>query len=239
MAIYKRILGQHNYNRGRAQNYLNSFLSGSTPRGPYKNMNQSVREAQILDVDLTAFNDDILKLIKKVGDANELRKIIEPAAEVVKIKAKVLAPKAKPRQRDNSIKRYFAPKKLRSDVLYTYKTPKVVGNKTAGKGYGRVSGKYGIGNIKSSIQVISKVKGYKAPIGIVGPVINRKTSVPNPNEKRHNGWYAHIIYGSSRAFGEKVTYKALRQSTGIVFNIISKGVDRYLSKITPTLKKVA
>ena len=89
------------------------------------------------------------------------------------------------------------------------------------------------------IQVISKVKGYKAPIGIVGPVINRKTSVPNPNEKRHNGWYAHIIYGSSRAFGEKVTYKALRQSTGIVFTMISKGVDRYLSRIKPTLKKVA
>lgn len=114
-----------------------------------------------------------------------------------------------------------------------------MGNKKAGKGYGRVSGKYGIGNIKSSIQVISKVKGYKAPIGIVGPVINRKTSVPNPNEKRHNGWYAHNIYGSSRAFGEKVTYKALRQSTGIVFTMISKGVDRYLSRIKPTLKKVA
>jgi hypothetical protein len=202
-------------------------------------MNQSVREAQILDVDLTAFNEDILKLIKKIGDANELRKIIEPAAEVIKIKSKVLAPKAKSRKRDNTIKRYFAPKKLRSDVLYTYNTPKVVGNKKAGKGYGRVSGKYGIGNIKSSIQVISKVKGYKAPIGIVGPVINRKTSVPNPNEKRHNGWYAHMIYGNSRSFGEKVTYKALRQSTGVVYAMISKGVDRYLSKIKPNLNRVS
>ena len=232
MAIYKRILGQQNYNRGRAQNYLNNLLGGSTPRGPYKNMNQSVREAQILDVDLTAFNDDILKLIKKVGDANELRKIIEPAAEVVKIKSKVLAPKAKPRQRDNSIKRYFAPKKLRSDVLYTYKTPKVVGNKKAGKGYGRVSGKYGIGNLRYSIQVISEVKKkFKAPIAIIGNIINRKTNIVNPSETKNNGWYAHMIYGSARAFGSKVTQAALRQQQGMVYAIVRTGVDKYLDSL--------
>ena len=194
---------------------------------------------ELSQADLIQFNKDVEHLIKRISDADKIKKILSPAAFVVKERARQLTPKANTRNRDNSIERKFPPKKLRSDVLYTYKTPKVVGNKKAGKGYGRVSGKYGIGNIKSSIQVISKVKGYKAPIGIVGPVINRKTSVPNPNEKRHNGWYAHIIYGSSRAFGEKVTYKALRQSTGIVFNIISKGVDRYLSRITPTLKKVA
>jgi len=194
---------------------------------------------ELSQADLIQFNKDVEHLIKRISDADKIKKILSPAAFVVKERARQLTPKANTRNRDNSIERKFPPKKLRSDVLYTYKTPKVVGNKKAGKGYGRVSGKYGIGNIKSSIQVISKVKGYKAPIGIVGPVINRKTSVPNPNEKRHNGWYAHIIYGSSRAFGEKVTYKALRQSTGIVFTMISKGVDRYLSRIKPTLKKVA
>tara|TARA_S200002703_G_scaffold158352_1_gene168475 strand:+ start:518 stop:1108 length:591 start_codon:yes stop_codon:yes gene_type:complete len=194
---------------------------------------------ELSQIDVLQFNKDMETLIKSVSDSNKIREAFKPGAEIVKGRAKALSPVAKPRKRDNTINRYFAPKKLRSDVLYTYKSPKVAGNKRAGKGFGRVSGKYGLGNIKSSIQIISDVKGYKAPIALIGPVINRKTSVPNPNEKRHNGWYAHIIYGSAKAFGEKVTVKALRQTQSLVMASIRVEVNKILDATKTKLKKVA
>jgi len=98
--------------------------------------------------DLIAFNKDVDRLIRDIQDVKEIRNILNPAAIVVKERARQLTPVANPRNRDNTIERQFAPKKLKSNVLYTYKTPKINGKKRAGKGYGRVSGKYGIGNLK-------------------------------------------------------------------------------------------
>lgn len=182
--------------------------------------------------DLIAFNKDVDRLIKDIQDVAEIRKILNPAAIVVKERARQLTPVANPRNRDNTIERQFAPKKLKSNVLYTYKTPKINGKKRAGKGYGRVSGKYGIGNLKYSIQIISEVKTkIKGPVAIVGNLLNRKKNIPNPNENKNNGWYAHMIYGSARAFGDKVTGAALRQTQGIVFALVQRGVEKRLQKI--------
>ena len=183
--------------------------------------------------DLIAFNKDVDRLIRDIQDVKEIRNILNPAAIVVKERARQLTPVANPRNRDNTIERQFAPKKLKSNVLYTYKTPKINGKKRAGKGYGRVSGKYGIGNLKYSIQVISEVKTkIKGPVAIVGNLLNRKKNIPNPNENKNNGWYAHMIYGSARAFGDKVTGAALRQTQGIVFALVQRGVEKRLQKIT-------
>ena len=182
--------------------------------------------------DLISFNKDVELLIRKVDDVKEIRKILNPAAIVVREKARQLTPIASQRNRDNTIERKFAPKKLKSNVLYTYNTPKLNGKKRAGKGYGRVSGKYGIGNLRYSIQIISEVKTkIKGPIAIVGNLLNRKKNIPNPNEKKNNGWYAHIIYGSARAFGDKVTGAALRQTQGIVYALIRRGVEKRLKNI--------
>lgn len=182
--------------------------------------------------DLIAFNKDVDRLIRDIQDVKEIRNILNPAAIVVKERARQLTPVANPRNRDNTIERQFAPKKLKNNVLYTYKTPKINGKKRAGKGYGRVSGKYGIGNLKYSIQVISEVKTkIKGPVAIVGNLLNRKKNIPNPNENKNNGWYAHMIYGSARAFGDKVTGAALRQTQGIVFALVQRGVEKRLQKI--------
>ena len=182
--------------------------------------------------DLIAFNKDVDRLIRDIQDVKEIRNILNPAAIVVKERARQLTPVANPRNRDNTIERQFTPKKLKSNVLYTYKTPKINGKKRAGKGYGRVSGKYGIGNLKYSIQVISEVKTkIKGPVAIVGNLLNRKKNIPNPNENKTNGWYAHMIYGSARAFGDKVTGAALRQTQGIVFALVQRGVEKRLQKI--------
>ena len=187
---------------------------------------------ELSQADLIQFNKDVEHLIKRISDADKIKKILSPAAFVVKERARQLTPKANIRNRDNSIQRKFPPKKLRSDVLYTYKTPKVVGNKKAGKGYGRVTGKYGIGNLRYSIQVISEVKKkFKAPVAIIGNIINRKKNIVNPSETKNNGWYAHMIYGSARAFGSKVTQAALRQQQGMVYAIVRTGVDKYLDSL--------
>jgi len=213
MGLYKRMLGNTNYNPGRNNGVI-----------------------QLSQVDLNQFNKDVVKLLKSIKDQNAIKSIVYPASETIKTRAKQIAPVAEPRKRQKGFTRNLSPKKLRSDVLYFYQKQ---GNKRAAKGEGKIRYKFGLGNIKSSIQVISKEKGYKSPVGIIGPMFTKLKSVVNPNEKRFNGWYAHMIFGGAKQFGEKVTIKAFRQTQGIVYTQIRNGVDRHLNKTIRTLSKVS
>jgi len=73
---------------------------------------------ELSQADLIQFNKDVEHLIKSISDADKIKKILSPAAFVVKERARQLTPKANIRNRDNSIERKFPPKKLRSDVTY-------------------------------------------------------------------------------------------------------------------------
>ena len=229
MGVYKRLLGFSNYNRTLAAKRLN------TPGG-YRNQNQSERAIRLSGVDLRQFNKDIEKLLKSIRDKEAVKNIVYPASDTIKTRARQLTPIAEKRRRQKGFTRDLSPKKLRPDVLYFYEKQ---GSKRAAKGKGKIRYKFGLGNIRSSIQVISKEKGYKEPIGIIGPMFTKKKSVVTPNDKRFNGWYAHMIFGGAKQFGEKVTIKAFRQTQGIVYNQIRNSVDRYLNKTTKTLRKVS
>ena len=229
MGVYKRILGFSNYNRTLAAKRLN------TPGG-YRNQNQGARPIRLSEADLRDFNADIVKLLKQIKNEKAIEAIVYPASEIIRDRAKQLTPVAEPRKRQKGFRREFSPKRLRPDVLYFYKKE---GAKKAGKGKGKIRYKFGLGNIKSSIQVISKEKGYKTPIGIIGPMFTKLKSVINPNEKRFNGWYAHMIFGGAKQFGEKVTYRALRDSKTLVFNQISAEVNKYLNRTKTNLRKVS
>ena len=229
MGVYKRLLGFSNYNRTLAAKRLN------TPGG-YRNQNQGARPIRLSEADLRDFNADIVKLLKQIKNEKAIEAIVYPASEIVRDRAKQLTPVAEPRKRQKGFRREFSPKRLRPDVLYFYKKE---GAKRAGKGKGKIRYKFGLGNIKSSIQVISKEKGYKTPIGIIGPMFTKLKSVINPNEKRFNGWYAHMIFGGAKQFGEKVTYRALRDSKTLVFNQISAEVNKYLNRTKTNLRKVS
>jgi hypothetical protein len=229
MGVYKRILGFSNYNRTLAAKRLN------TPGG-YRNQNQGARPIRLSEADLRDFNADIVKLLKQIKNEKAIEAIVYPASEIIRDRAKQLTPVAEPRKRQKGFRREFSPKRLRPDVLYFYKKE---GAKRAGKGKGKIRYKYGLGNIKSSIQVISKEKGYKTPIGIIGPMFTKVKTAINPNEKRFNGWYAHMIFGGAKQFGEKVTYRALRDSKTMVFNQISAEVNKYLNRTKTNLRKVS
>lgn len=229
MGVYKRLLGYSNYNRTLAAKRLN------TPGG-YRNQNQGSRPIRLSEADLRDFNADIVKLLKQIKNEKAIERIVYPASEIIRDRAKQLTPVAEPRKRQKGFKRELSPKRLRPDVLYFYKKE---GARKAGKGKGKIRYKFGLGNIKSSIQVISKEKGYKTPIGIIGPMFTKLKSVINPNEKRYNGWYAHMIFGGAKQFGEKVTYRALRDSKTMVFNQIRADVDKYLNRTKKNLRKVS
>ena len=229
MGVYKRMLGSSNYRVG-------SFRSTSSGTGSSRYTNTQRSPIELSQADLREFNADIVKLLKQVKDKKAIANIIYPASEIVRDRAKQLTPVAEPRKRQKGFRREFSPKRLRPDVLYFYKKE---GAKKAGKGKGKIRYKFGLGNIKSSIQVISKEKGYKTPIGIIGPMFTKLKSVINPNEKRYNGWYAHMIFGGAKQFGEKVTYRALRDSKTLVFNQISAEVNKYLNRTKTNLRKVS
>ena len=229
MGVYKRMLGSNNYK-------LASIRPISSNRGSSKYFNSQRSPIELSEADLRDFNADIVKLLKQIKNEKAIEAIVYPASEIIRDRAKQLTPVAEPRKRQKGFRREFSPKRLRPDVLYFYKKE---GAKKAGKGKGKIRYKFGLGNIKSSIQVISKEKGYKTPIGIIGPMFTKLKSVINPNEKRYNGWYAHMIFGGAKQFGEKVTYRALRDSKTLVFNQISAEVNKYLNRTKTNLRKVS
>lgn len=175
--------------------------------------------------DLKMVNEDIQRLLKNIRNKQQRLAYTKEAAIIVRDKARELAPVANPRQRDNSITRQTPPKKLRADVLYTYKA----GGKRAGKGKGVITGKYGIGNLQLSIKVINDFKKIKAPVAIVGPLKNNKKSIVKPTERNTNGWYAQMIYGSSDAFGKRITNMALVMTAQSVFNSIASKITKDLN----------
>ena len=59
--------------------------------------------------DLIAFNKDVDRLIRDIQDVKEIRNILNPAAIVVKERARQLTPVANPRNRDNTCLLYTSP----------------------------------------------------------------------------------------------------------------------------------
>lgn len=160
---------------------------------------------------------DLQKIARSIKNPKERRAVLQSAAEVVAETAKQYTPQGKPRLRDSKFKRENAPAKLKPTIKYTYKK----GLKRSGKGKGTINGQYGIGNLKESIQVITKIK---APVGIVGPQRNKKTKIMKPSKRNSNGWYAAMLYGSAEAFGKVVTQRALLLKSQVVFNMIANKI---------------
>jgi hypothetical protein len=160
---------------------------------------------------------DLEKIAKSIKNPKERRAVLQTAARVVASTAEELTPTGKPRIRDRKFKRENSPFKLKANLKYTYKK----GVKKAGKGKGNITGQYGIGNLKTSIQVITKIK---APVGVVGPLRNKKTNINRPSKTNSNGWYAAMLFGSAEAFGKKITQRALALKQTEVYNIISNKI---------------
>lgn len=98
-------------------------------------------------------------------------------------------------------------------IHYRYQTAKLIKSVRAPKGYGRKVAEYHPGNLDRSIIDIgekrrSVAKGYKV---VVGPYYQSWKQEPKGAFKgnRVDAYYAHMIYGSSRAFQQRVMIAAL------------------------------
>ena len=166
---------------------------------------------------------DLQRIARAIRNAKKRREVLQSAARIVAETAQQYTPLGKPRMRDSKFKRDSAPFKLKPNIKYTYKK----GYQRSGKGKGTISGQYGIGNLRESIQVITKIK---APVGIVGPLRNKKTKIMKPSKRNSNGWYAAMVYGSAEAFGKIVTQRALLLKSQVVYNMIANKIITTLNQ---------
>lgn len=90
------------------------------------------------------------------------------------------------------------------------------------------------GNLKLSTQALAKrrKKIRDAGVEIVGPRYGRSTaSVVGGTEATAVANYAHMIYGSARAFGQKVTNKAERAATSPAASAMANEVTKVLREL--------
>lgn len=98
-------------------------------------------------------------------------------------------------------------------VHYRYNTAKLIKSIRAPKGYGRKLASYYPGNLDRSIIDIGDkrrrvAKGYKV---VIGPYYLSWKQDPKGEfkGKRFDAYYAHMVYGSARAFQQRVMIAAL------------------------------
>jgi ribosomal protein L17 len=84
--------------------------------------------------------------------------------------------------------------------------------------------KYNImpGNLRRSIQIVSDVKNFKYLTSAIGPLYKDAGSgVTLSSEAKADGFYAHMIYGSTKAWVKRVKNLAERASQMAVINKMS------------------
>jgi len=178
-------------------------------------------EIRVENIDLVMA--DLQKIAGTIRNPKTRRAVLQTAGKVVANAAQNIAPQGTPRKRDTKLKRENNPIKLKPNIKYTYKA----GLQRAGKGKGNITGQYALGNLKLSMQVITKIK---APIGLIGPIRNKKTKIIRPSERNSNGWYAAMVFGSAKAFGNRITQKALLMKQSEVYRIISNRIIEVMNK---------
>lgn len=88
------------------------------------------------------------------------------------------------------------------------------------------------GNTRLAIQDLSGRLKRAASV-IIGPIIKRRGTAKmyGRNERNANAYYAQMIYGSARAFGERVTQRALLTVSSTALNRMKKEADKKIDVI--------
>lgn len=190
----------------------------------------------LVNIDYKDVSKAIVKLLEQVNDKKEVRRITSEVAEAIIVPAmESNSPEFDNRRRSN-ITRETQPKVLKTSEHYRYNTPKLVSGIKAGKGRGRIVQTTKGGNIKKSIHNLlthpSKRRDFKNARGaIVGPVYRRTSAkVIGRNKRNADGWYAHMIYGSARAFQSEVTTKTVNQVRSRAAKLTEIKVRKYVDK---------
>jgi len=111
-------------------------------------------------------------------------------------------------------------------VHYVYHTPKIKKNRRAKRGSAlNFRTKYNPGNLQLSIRVLSLKQAIRA---VVGPRFLRRPRAKEYGRNRQNvnAFYAQMIFGSAKAFRDRVMAPALVSQEGRVRSFIKKEVDK-------------
>lgn len=151
------------------------------------------------------------KALDEVADEQERQRINKKAGSFVQAAARAKAPRSR-------------------RPHYVYSTPKVSRGKRAKRGTAtKYRTKYLPGNLQLSIRVLSLKRAIRA---VIGPRILKKAraKVYGRSPRNVNAFYAQMIYGSAKAFRDRVMMPALRQQEGRVKAYIKKEIESLKKK---------
>lgn len=96
--------------------------------------------------------------------------------------------------------------------------------KGVGKSGGSAKYRYIVkpGNLKRSVKNLSELlQKYKWTNGAIGPHYNPQPVGSTLNsEQKYDGFYAHMIYGSAKAWRQKIVMKAKSMSASVVYPLM-------------------
>jgi len=145
--------------------------------------------------------------LDQIDDEKEHKRINKKAGLLVQYAARAKAPRS---QRPH----------------YVYNTPKTIKGKRAKRGSAKeYRTKYLPGNLQLSIRVLNLKRAIQA---IIGPKVLRsaRAKVYGRNARNVNAFYAQMIYGSAKAFRDKVMVPSLVQQEGRVRRYIEREIDK-------------
>jgi hypothetical protein len=148
----------------------------------------------------------VSKALDDISDLEERKRINKKAATAVQNAARALAPRSR--------KPHFV-----------YSTPKTVSGQRAKRGSAKqFRTKYLPGNLALSIRVLNLRRAINA---VIGPRIlnNPRAKVYGRNERNVNAFYAQMVYGSAKAFRDRVMAPALAAQSQRVQKIIEREVE--------------
>lgn len=178
---------------------------------------RSTSALQIDKADLEAVAAELRKMMDGISEQEKRREIVKPAGDLVQGIAQSISPRsARPH--------------------FRYRTAKLTKSLRAPKGMGQKVATYLPGNLANSIiDIADRKKKYRTGRVIIGPYYRSwktllKSGVYGKTDKTADGYYAHMVYGSARAFRKNVTGAALQFAKAAVLAIISKGVEKYFDQ---------
>jgi hypothetical protein len=155
-----------------------------------------------------------LRSINRSFSDAELKKAARKAAKPVREQAEKLTPALK------SGNEHYRYKKL------------LPGKKRAPKGKGNIVATYKKGNLKKSIKILSFGRDKKGVY--VGPKFAGRGNgggVFGQNRTKVDGYYAHMVFGSARAFQARVTALALRVKSRASIDIFQAELEKKLQQV--------
>lgn len=110
-----------------------------------------------------------------------------------------------------------------------YNTTKLIGSRKAKKGSGKVVAVYKRGNLRGSIARLLFRKTFREWIG---PKIDSKARAKmyGPGTRRFDAYYAQMLYGSARAFGQKIMQPALNSVRSKVLEVTKKQMRKVFAR---------